>query len=324
LTPSAKVEAFLADIEGRPVEWRACVWLTGLSLKQQEEFELSADGLTLRLRRPRPEDFEEEHWLDEYISLGGKSWHLMVPPTAVLELTMQAQVQNEVHREVQGTLEALLLFRLGSVAYLRQFFTSASVKCLGSALSPMSLPPTDYSYSFGPEDKEPFDRLWRLVRPAVLRPGGTAPERPHVEVALGCYKDALLRSGGYAEKIARAVACLEALFLKPSEQSELSRRLAQRVGRLLGFLPIFESLEVYDKVKEAYRIRSKFVHGAPLKADRDNARLCETVLNYARISIQCFLQIDKSELIKDLDRSLLSDRIREETARKLKRLVLTW
>ena len=99
-------------------------------------------------------------------------------------------------------------------------------------------------------------------------------------------------------------------YLKEEEMSELSHRLSQRVAGLLRFCNR-SPLDVFDDLRRAYRVRSKYIHGSRLKSkDRGQvAGLAERVLEHARVSLLAFLQIkskmDKGELIDMIDQSLL-------------------
>ena len=113
-------------------------------------------------------------------------------------------------------------------------------------------------------------------------------------------------------RITSAITCFEALYLKGKEREELSHRLCQRAAALLRLMD-FTPLEVYNKLNQAYDIRSTFIHGSQSEFEHQKAQdLCKTVLEYARISLLIFFQlkeaINKEELINKLDNSLLDDR----------------
>jgi Apea-like HEPN len=67
-----------------------------------------------------------------------------------------------------------------------------------------------------------------------------------------------------SEKIAFYCSALEALF--STSQFELSHQIAERVAVMTGGSNKSDRLPTYRFVKECYSFRSKYVHGAPLKA----------------------------------------------------------
>jgi hypothetical protein len=137
------------------------------------------------------------------------------------------------------------------------------------------------------------------------------------------YEDALLKGENPEARVASAVMCLEALYLRDSEDTELSRRLKQRGATTLAFLGL-DSLLVYEKLGDAYEVRSSYVHGSsPRKKIRNKYKgdfrgLAREVLDYARCSLiiclvaQKSLNIAKERLIQLIDNSLLDNKSREE------------
>ena len=119
------------------------------------------------------------------------------------------------------------------------------------------------------------------------------------------------------ERLTYVMMGLEALYL--AESSELSHRLAQRVAKIMGFLG-FNSQEVYKEIKEAYGIRSKFIHGASFK-EKEIYRagdLVDKIIRYLQISILTFLELGhaankgKQEILELLDASMISPALQEE------------
>jgi F0F1-type ATP synthase alpha subunit len=111
--------------------------------------------------------------------------------------------------------------------------------------------------------------------------------------------------------------CLEALYLKENERQELDHRLGQRVAKLFNQFN-HEPLEVYNKIKRSYEIRSSFVHGSPISKDQQNeaSKLAQDILEYARVSIIIQLQLkvvmDKDKFLNLLDNSLLNKQANEK------------
>ena len=122
------------------------------------------------------------------------------------------------------------------------------------------------------------------------------------------------------ERIAYAIMGLEALFLRGGESEELSRRLAQRVARILGIIG-FNSIDVYNTMKRGYRIRSAYVHGSTIKKLDHNIvnMYAREILDYLRICVILMIKLlisnstkknitkQKDEIIELIDDSLIDD-----------------
>jgi hypothetical protein len=126
------------------------------------------------------------------------------------------------------------------------------------------------------------------------------------------------------------VTSLEALYLRGQERSELSHKLSQRVAMVLGSLG-FKPIEVYKNLKKAYDIRSTFVHGAALdeaeqRSVGDVQEICKKTLEYARISLLVYLQVEqgqgKEKLITRLDNALLDENARQKLKQQIQGLVV--
>jgi hypothetical protein len=92
-------------------------------------------------------------------------------------------------------------------------------------------------------------------------------------------------------------------------------------------------LEIYNRVVQAYEIRSTFIHGAPIPPDKQGMapRLCEQVLDYARLALIVFLDLrieqgekfDKERFLGRLDNSMLDETARRKLTQTLSQLALT-
>ena len=131
-------------------------------------------------------------------------------------------------------------------------------------------------------------------------------------IAYNRYVDSL-KNSSTDRKIADAVMGLESIFLQ-KDNGELSFRLSLRVASLMKFLGE-DQLNVRDKIKDAYTIRSKFVHGdcigsndkKKLKKYGGRDAFIKELLEILRIALVVSITMDmpKSEFIQILDKSLL-------------------
>jgi Apea-like HEPN len=104
-----------------------------------------------------------------------------------------------------------------------------------------------------------------------------------------------------SEKIAFYCSALEALF--STSQFELSHQIAERVAVMTGGSNKSDRLPTYRFVKECYSFRSKYVHGAPLKA-ADELKLEAMSEKLDVLVRQCFHTILEDE---GLLKAILSD-----------------
>lgn len=122
-----------------------------------------------------------------------------------------------------------------------------------------------------------------------------------------------LKNSSTDRKIADAVMGLESIFLQKGN-GELSFKLSSRVASLMKFLGR-DQLNVKDEIKDAYTIRSKFVHGDCI-GSKDEEKLkkyggldafIKELLEILRIALVVSITMDmsKSDFIQILDRSLL-------------------
>ena len=134
-----------------------------------------------------------------------------------------------------------------------------------------------------------------------------------IKIAYQRYIDALF-NGDADNRITISITCLEALLLKGAERTELSHKLAQRVAMILKLCGISAPIKVYKEVKQAYDVRSTYIHGSFLTENqrRDIKSLEYSILNYARIVLSIYIQIwekfnNKDDFVMKIDNAMLDD-----------------
>lgn len=314
----------LNDLRLRQVTWNAYLWLQGIIL-EVERIEL---GESLVIRRPIPADFERE------LSVGRAHSGELYPdpgtfPSAVVEYQFERGTSADqfaswnAEHAVEALIQALRLYRVGSVEVVRYEYRPVSVRCHGGTIV-CDRPRIYYQYSLGFQDSADLTKFLRSLIDRIpsymemLDP----PKRPNIlGIPLPRYTDCLRREMGVEERMASAVTCLEGLFMRDDETAELTFRLAQRVAIMLRSLGL-GAKQVFDDVKAAYKIRSKFVHGAFIKDKhrKENFELAGRIVNYARISLIVSFQLGltgpetKAGFLEAVDNSMLDD----DDARSLK------
>jgi hypothetical protein len=207
----------------------------------------------------------------------------------------------------------LRLFKLGSVFIEKAEWDAKSIDLSHSlTTSDTRLTPFSalYTYMITSDDIPKIQELNKILR----RNSSRILDRDNpIHIAFQRYTDALFNAGIVEADITTTINCLEALYLTEEENSELSHRLSQRVAAIMRCFNI-NPKNVYNNVKDAYKIRSRYIHGQVIKDEKRqeirDTQLAEHILNYARISILVFIQLDswkKKELIKIIDNSLIDN-----------------
>lgn len=140
-----------------------------------------------------------------------------------------------------------------------------------------------------------------------------------INIAIDFYKDGLAKLNSL-EQIAYGVIALESLY--NTDKNEIKRALSQRCSKLLGYISIYDALEVEEDIKKAYDFRSSFVHGDKKyqrhlnkkNKPRELAELAHRIFDYVRVSIIMFLQLQnnfnltKKEINKEwIDKALICE-----------------
>ncbi len=299
--------SFIREIEGVDINWYPVVWLDGL-IVADKEIQIRKN---LVIRQPTKQDITRKE--PSHISLGNSFRDL---PSAILLPAIKSKSQNDIQKTISKIVIALRLFRVGSISILSTKMKSDSVMGLsGGTYSSLSHPSTFEKYSISKKDIPLLKAFIEKMEPLIPLIGydSTETQIDHTVIAIQRYNDALLKPEINESRLSFAIMCLEALYLKDHERQELEHRLGQRVSKLLGEFD-HQSLEVYNKLKRSYDIRSSFVHGSPISKENQNEALslAHDLLAFARLSIVIQLQlkeiIEKDNFLNLIDNSLLNQK----------------
>lgn len=298
-----QITTFISDLEKSPMDWRIKIWLEGI-WAEEEKYELD-NGVVLR--QSGPSDIEVEMPFDM-----PPVYHAPGFPevsSSFLEFGFRGRENMEAQREVELILDAFRLFRVGSVTASRTKMSPKSFINFGGTTFSTSPKSVHYRYKFTSNDIKPFSSLLNKMKPLLPIPFETPADS--LSIAFQRYKDALLQPVTTESQITSVITCLEALYLKADERMELSHRLGQRVSALLRFHG-FTPLEVYNDVRQAYDIRSTFIHGSQIEKEKQQSaqKLCKEIMEYARVSLLILFQLkdaEKDKVINRLDNSLLDE-----------------
>jgi hypothetical protein len=241
--------------------------------------------------------------------------HRPTATTAIAEMTVRAAGPLAVQIEIERLMHLLCLFGLGSVTHVGYTINGRTILRPTGIFQGSQQSGAIYRFGLTKGDEELWGQFSKRVRPSLFAASSASPSdfiAAHFAAPMHRYRDALLQPTIVESRITSAITCLESLFLKAKERSELSHRLGQRVAMLLrvaGFKPA----QAYGRIHDAYEIRSDFIHGGMTDTTKavEYAELCETIVEYARLSLLTFVElspkVDKDTLIKILDQSLLDD-----------------
>ena len=266
---SALLEFLLAEIQGgRSDAWSECE-LFGLAL-ESERIRLSFPEKELIFRKFTVEDFERE-----YPDFSHSREIMALQPDCILRIEGKAQYAYHLQIEAEKALAVLRLLRASPFRLGRQSFGSknpfswlsgSSVQTSAQSLSENKLILRDGSAG-------QFERLWRSIEakmPSELMQNGE--QHPDAwRIAVGRYGESVSSPHPVERRIAYAIMGLEALYLRSDERNELQYRLGMRIAKvemLLGGGPD----SVKRDIKEAYNVRSTYVHGGLLSA-KEKSRL---------------------------------------------------
>jgi len=155
------ISIFLNDLEEKPCEYSAEVWLGGLILKN--EVLNVKEGL--RLRRPTPSDLSFEYPLD--LIIWTKPKEPIMEPTAILEATQVAQPDLEVRDYVDRLLLALKLYKPCSIVKVKVVFTPRSILRHSYTEFPLVLQSVIYRCKLGLDELENLKMFLSRIEPLL-------------------------------------------------------------------------------------------------------------------------------------------------------------
>ena len=309
------IDIFLDEIERGVTKCRILAWLHNIHL-EDAKVELD-EGVILRI--PMKDDFETE------IPLYPPLYEYPQPditPSAVLEIEKRIApklrgpaIALGIDPTIVGRyVTALQLYKRCSAYSYYIRIEPRGVIYVGGHYKPLQLlQASTFKCTLTPDETSKVRAFINKILPKLpLDEMGNPLLNHFLGIALARYQDALLKTEPLSNKLAYAVFGLEALYLGKDEFGELKHRLAQRVAKVVHLLgKTQDPISVYEDVKKAYNIRSRFVHGGfeELK-DRE---LLDKIAEYLRLSILVFMFAENKKHLLDLiDRSMLTEKANEE------------
>lgn len=112
------------------------------------------------------------------------------------------------------------------------------------------------------------------------------------EIAFHRYTDALLRSKLHINRISYCLYSLDAMLVGYEEQGK-EKKITHRTALLISLITNNKIAPIKEKLKDAYQIRSRLVHGGKIEGPLKTYAQTSTkeLLNYTRIVLLVFLQL---------------------------------
>lgn len=237
-------------------------------------------------------------------------------PTAIMKISMQAKTPKELKDRIKRIIFILRLFSVGSIRDVRfKIYSGMTDPWFGGGgmnIETLDNSRQPHTYLVRQSDKECLKKFFCYIDYNLKKISNSSSKKDKsIIIVYNRYIDSL-KNNSLDRKIADAVMGLEGIFLE--DDGELSLRLSLRVASLMKFLGK-DQLNVRDMVKEAYNIRSKFVHGNCIES-KDVKKLekyggpdtfIEELLEILRIALVVSITMDipKTNFIQILDKSLL-------------------
>lgn len=318
------VSIFTTEIDGSAIYWSPNVWLVGLSLGEKDNIQLSEE---ISLRKPEKEDLVEEISLKKD-SLPGRRAVGMPEraPTAILEFNERGENRQDIYEYIQIFISVLQLFDVGSVSSMKTDFHCKSV------LRPFLIPgnylnqDTPFEYVLDDSKVDNLSDFYHDMNDVVESNLLDNEKNNYLSISFDRYENAIKENNAPESQLTSAIMALEAMLLKNEEKGELSERLSRRADILLGMFD-HQSIEVSKKIKEAYKIRSRYVHGSETERDY-NEDLVYDIVDYARacLVIQLILSddYDKKTLLNKIDNSSVQIESRESLEENIDEITPEW
>lgn len=309
------VTTFLKDLKEEPLKYGAKVELDGIVILP-ERIEFKIGDTIIILRQTKIEDLEKE-----FPVYGFPMEPYLKTPSAILNIEFLGRQANEIQLKVEQAIAILRLFKVGSVKYISYHMHSESitdVTASGTLTAREAVSALEKS-QITEEDVQKLKKFWQVMIKALPLGFYELGEArlDHITIAYKRYCDALLQNGVLERRIANAVMGLESLFLKGGETQELIYRLSIRIAKIFSLLG-YNSYKVKEIIRDAYKVRSLFVHGGHLSY-REKRKLNDkysdirsfllSLLDYLRISIiiMIFVKKEKEEFLDLIDDSLVDE-----------------
>lgn len=309
---------FLNEVNDIPIRQGVSVEIVGLTLRSNN-IKLSN---TTTIRKITREDLEIE--IDE--NFFSTRYHGFPYPTVILEIDDYLSDNINLQRKEWLSIAILRLFKVSSVRALRTImFSDSFAGYFGGIMYSMDRTRAQHIKVIKESEDNQLQHFWQSIENHIPKSfyDPMISDSNYSDIAYHRYCDALLKVGTEEFRITNAMMGLESIFLRDDgELQELSYRLALRTAKLISNFD-YEPFEVSKIIKDAYTVRSNFVHGGLLSYKKKTKlaekygsmnELIEKLLDFLRLAIitSITIMVSKDELIDTIDKSFLDSKSQEK------------
>ncbi|MCD4731739.1 MAG: hypothetical protein K8R74_14130 [Bacteroidales bacterium] len=336
------IQLFIDDYESYrsniPTNWNIDLWLNNIYI-ESDEIEIASNVF---LRRPTKEQLADVKPKPNHISEFDRMTGRGLIAGAVLSFTIPAG-----QRPVIGLYPDKITTQIEKWLNIFRLLKPTDITVVYQSVAPVSI----FEHPVSENKDKPQDNFWRgkvehkdtssfklylkkdeeeLLKVFIKNLNSALKGFSHTsyltgnsyDLAFHRYNDSLLKTEVNAYKILSSITSLEALLSDGS--TEITFKIRLRVSKLLSYFG-FNALDVSNKIRDAYNLRSKLVHGAKPEAKKKDLlefarQHTHEILNFNRICLLVALQLkqktDKQKLIKQIDSSFI-DKISDENLKKL-------
>ncbi len=313
---------FINDLQKIPPNWKIKLWSTGLWLSKKQ---ITVDK-SFKVRKPKDQDY----CYTKSVLRTAVADHDRKMCGAIIEITISQKNQHDIDEYLKKLVRALRLFELGSVEFTTRKFEVNSLlsrfNLVGFSERNQNTKANYFKYEITDAKAANLKEFLNFTLNFLPNSNWQKEEFGKVTpifIAIDRYNEAITAKNSFESLITNVITCLEALFLKSNERSELSHKLSQRVAKVLQCFE-FPSIKVYSRLKRAYDIRSTFIHGAYLEPDKkkDFTELHKEISEYARLSLIVFIgmieKYDKDDFLKKIDNAVLDSEANKKLIKEIK------
>ena len=317
------ITLFIDDLNGEPLKCGAEIKLQGLVLLQ-EEINFKISDTSINLRQTKAVDLEKD--IPQYDFMQN---YFQPAPSAILTMEFFGREPLEIQHKVEQAISILRLFRVGSIKYISYHMHSESFMRFGfGTVTPSNTLSASENCIIKGEDAQKLKNFWEIMRnyTAIIFDEIANTNTHHINIAYKRYCEALMEGGLIERRTASAVMGFESLFLEEKKNEEITYRLKMRISKLLTKFE-FNPSKIKKVITDAYRIRSRYVHGGVLtheyrkKFENEYGsvnKLFQLIIEYLRISIliMIFIKKEKAEFLDLIDDSLI-DKVKDSEIENL-------
>ncbi|GAA0722685.1 hypothetical protein J2744_000061 [Halorubrum trapanicum] len=317
------ISIFTSEIDSAPISWNPKIWILGLDI-EDDSVQLEEN---ITIRKPDEDDLVEEIRIEDDAGFNRRATGMPErAPTAIIEFSKRAPDRRDIYDTIQVMISVLQLYDVGSVSSMKVDLHTESIIKPFPLPGRYNSPDTPFSYTISESEISDLSLFYTHMYEVVEERLYSTDEQDYLTISFDRYENAIEENDSPESQLTSAIMSLEAMLLKDEEKGELSERLSRRADILLGLFG-HQPIEISRKIKTAYSIRSRYVHGS--ETDQDYGEdLVSDIVDYTRNCIVIYLLLSedfpKEKLLSKLDNASVQAESREALSEKIQEVVPEW